>query len=265
MENLHGILSYIKELAKKVGAVQIENFRRKDLLIESKSSSVDMVTEVDKLSEEIILKHLQEVYPEHAILSEESGEIDRDSDYLWIIDPLDGTNNYANGIPIFAISIALQYKKETVLGVVYAPYLNEMFFAVKGEGAFLNGEKLVTGTKDSLVQSVVASGFPYDKAVHKVNNIPYVTKIIPMVRGFRRCGAAAVDLSYVAAGFFDGYWEMNVNSWDVEAGILFVKEAGGKVIHFRDDRKVSIIAGNEVICKLLLKEIEEVDKTDIIQ
>ncbi|MEG1795897.1 MAG: inositol monophosphatase family protein [Clostridium sp.] len=260
MKDLHEILDDVKELAKKVGSIQLINFRKENLYIESKSTAIDLVTEVDKFSEEIILNHLKNVYPNHGILSEESGKFDKESDYLWVVDPLDGTNNYANGIPIFAISIALQYKDETMLGVVYAPYINEMFSAIKGEGAFLNQRKLRIGTKNSLVQSIVATGFPYDKATHKANNITYTTAIVPKVRGFRRCGAAAVDLSYVAAGFFDGYWEMNINLWDVAAGILLVEEAGGKVVNFRDDRKISIIAGNETICNLLLNEVQEVDK-----
>jgi myo-inositol-1(or 4)-monophosphatase len=260
MKDLQEILCDIKELVKKVGSVQMTNFRKEDLCIESKSTSIDLVTEVDKLSEEIILNHLKKGYPEHAILSEESGKMDKDSDYLWIVDPLDGTNNYANGIPVFAISVALQYKNETLLGVVYAPFIGEMFTAIKGEGAFLNQKKLKIGNKNSLIQSIVATGFPYDKATHKANNITYCTRIIPKVRGFRRCGAAAFDLAYVAAGFFDGYWEMNINPWDVAAGILLVEEAGGKVVNFRDDRKVSIIAGNETICNLLLQEIIEEDK-----
>lgn len=260
MIDLKEILYDIKKLVKKVGSIQLANFRREDLFIESKSTSIDLVTEIDKLSEEIILYHLKNTYSEHGVLSEESGEMYRNSEYLWIVDPLDGTNNYANGIPTFAISIALQYKKETVLGVVYAPYIDEMFSAIKGEGAYLNDKKIKIGSKNSLEQSIVATGFPYDKATHRANNITYSTRIIPKVRGFRRCGSAAIDLSYVASGFYDGYWEMNINPWDVAAGILLVEEAGGKIVNFREDRKISIVAGNEVICNKILKEIEEADR-----
>lgn len=260
MENWQKIMSDLKELVRKVGCVQLTNFRKKSLLIDSKSTCIDLVTEVDKLSEDIILNHIKNTYPEHAILSEESGIFENESDYLWIIDPLDGTNNYANGIPWFGISIALQYKRETVLGVVYVPVMDEIFSAIKGEGAFLNERKLEVGCKNSLNESIVASGFPYDRSIHEVNNVSYASKIIPKIRGFRRGGAAAIDLSYVAAGFFDGYWEVDVKTWDVAAGILLVQESGGNIIHFRDDRNISIIAGNKRICKLLLCEIEAADK-----
>jgi myo-inositol-1(or 4)-monophosphatase len=252
-------MSKVKETSIEAGKIQKKYFRNKSLKIDSKSSIVDLVTEADKKSEELILNFIKKEYPDHAILSEESGKHDKESDYLWIVDPLDGTNNFAHGLPIFSISIALQYKGDTVLGVVYLPILDEMFSTIKGEGAFLNGTQITVTEKPELNHAVVASGFPYDKATHKANNISYISAIIPQLRGFRRMGSAAIDLAYVAAGFLDGYWEMNLNSWDAAAGELLVKEAKGKVVYFRDDRNISLIAAGKKIASRLHEEIKIID------
>ena len=256
MINLNEVLENVKIWALEVGKLQRENFRRSDLVIDTKSTVTDLVTEIDEKSESIILGKINSLYPDHAILSEETGRHDKDSDYLWVVDPLDGTNNYAQGIPIFVISIALQYNGENVLGLIYAPYLDEMFYATKGGGAYFNEKKLSISNKTELNQCVVATGFPYDKNICELNNTKYVSNILPELRGLRRMGAAAFDLAYVAAALIDGYWEMNLNLWDVAAGILLVEEAGGKVTHFRDDRKISIIAANEIISEKLKNIID---------
>lgn len=260
MENLKSILEKVKKTAIEAGEIQKEFFRNKALKIDSKSSIVDLVTEADKKSEELILNFIKTNYPDHAILSEESGKHDKESDYLWVIDPLDGTNNFAHGIPMFCVSIALQYKNDTLLGVIYAPILNEMFETIKGKGTYFNGEKVQVTDKPELNHAIIASGFPYDKASHEANNISYISQIIPKLRGFRRMGSAAIDLAYVAAGFLDGYWEMNLNPWDAAAGLLMVEEAEGKIIHFRDDRNISIIAAGSNIASKLHDEIKEIDK-----
>ncbi len=258
--NLNEVLNEVKSWVLEVGKLQKDNFRRIDLAIDTKSTVTDLVTEIDKKSEELIIGKIKALYPDHAILAEETGKQDKDSDYLWVIDPLDGTNNYAQGIPIFVISIALQYKEESVLGVIYAPYLDELFYAVKGQGAYFNEKKLKISDKTDLNQCILATGFPYDKNISELNNTKYVSSILPELRGLRRMGAAAFDLAYVAASLLDGYWEMNLNLWDVAAGMLLVEEAGGKIIHFRDDRKISIIAANNMISDKIQNIIITCDK-----
>ena len=247
------ILEEVKEWAREAGELQRANFRRKDLAIESKSNVTDLVTEIDKKSEEIITGHIRSRYPDHAILAEETGRNSQESDYLWVIDPLDGTNNYAQGLPVYCVSIGLRYKEETLLGVVYAPYLDELFWATKNGGAYCNGKRIEVGQEEELNRCVLATGFPYDKGTHSLNNLDYVGRIVPQLRGIRRMGAAAYDLCGVAMGILDGYWEMNLSPWDVEAGILIVEEAGGVVERFREDRGISIVAGN----KRIVEKIEE--------
>lgn len=259
MINLEEVLENVKEVAIKTGAMQKENLGRHDLGIVNKSSQIDLVTEIDKRSEQAIIEFIRKYYPEHSILAEESGLAEQQSDYLWIIDPLDGTTNYAQGLPIFCISIALQYKGDTVLGVVYTPVTGQMFTAIRGKGAFLNGRRLHVSAKDRLIDSVLATGFPYDIAANRANNLAYFTAITPKARAVRRMGAAAYDLACVAAGQFDGYWELKLSPWDVAAGNLLVEEAGGKIVHFRQDRGISLVAGNSTLCDKILAEIASVD------
>lgn len=259
MLDLNLALERIKKCAREVGNIQKEYFKSNNLLINTKSTGVDLVTEVDELSDKHILDCIKENYPLHGILSEESGQADVKSDYLWIVDPLDGTTNYAQGLPIFATSIALKYKDETILGVVYSPIVDQLFEAAKGKGAYLNGEKIVVGNKKELNKCVLGTGFPYDRAIHKDNNANYFAHFVPMVRGLRRMGAAAYDLANVAAGNLDGFWELNLSPWDIAAGELIIEEAGGKVIFLKEKRGISLVAGNEVICQKILKEIEYID------
>ncbi|MCE5286257.1 MAG: inositol monophosphatase [Pelosinus sp.] len=265
MINLSEVLPQIEKLAIKVGTMQEENLGRKDLKIQSKSSGIDLVTEIDQQSEKMILGFIREIYPDHAILAEESGRFEQDSEYLWIVDPLDGTTNYAQGLPIFSISIALEYQGETVLGVVYSSVTDQMFTAIKGQGAYLNGIRIGVSTKQELLDCVLATGFPYDITETPHNNIAYFNELVLKTRAVRRMGSAAYDLALVAAGRFDGFWEMNLSPWDVAAGMLLVTEAGGSIIHFRDDRKVSIICGNSVICQKVHDEIQHTDKKKAAQ
>lgn len=259
MLNFEAVLKNVKNWALEVGELQKRNFRTQGLVYTTKSTAADFVTEVDQLSEQYLIRKIKENYPEHGILAEESGKQDSESDYLWVIDPLDGTTNYLQGIPIFSISIALQLRGVTVLGLVYLPMLDLTFQAVKGQYATLNGEKITVAQKDKLNQSVLATGFPYDRAINKDNNSNYTAHLIPRVRGLRRMGSAAYDLANVAAGILDGYWELNLSPWDVAAGILLVEEAGGEVVYLREKRGVSLVAGNSLICTQILKEIQLVD------
>lgn len=255
------ILQDVKRWVREVGKIQRENLWKQNLLIETKSSEVDLVTEIDKLSEEYFLKAIGENYPEHSILSEEAGENEKTGTlYRWIIDPLDGTTNYAQGLPIFAISVALQYQQETVLGVIYVPMLDLLFEAIKGQKAYVNGKRIKVGAKSDLKECLLSTGFPYDQAQNPDNNTNYFSHFVPLTRGIRRLGSAAYDLANVAAGILDGHWELNLNLWDVAAGFLLVEEAGGKVILLEDKRGVSFVAGNSVVADKIYQEIRSVDK-----
>lgn len=227
--------------AKEAGKAQLGYFRSDRLNIQEKFNYSDVVTDADKKSEEIIINHIKEKYPSHSILSEESGEADFHSDYRWVIDPLDGTTNFSNGLPEFSVSIGIEYKGEAIIGVVYAPYLNELFHAVKGGGAFLNGNPIKASGKTDIHQAVVATGFPVDKDRTNDNNMDNMARVLPVVRDVRRLGSAAVDISYVASGILDGYWELNLHEWDVCAGLLIATEAGAKIDYFRNDRNISVL------------------------
>jgi myo-inositol-1(or 4)-monophosphatase len=151
-------------------------------ICKDKSTSIDLVTEIDRKSDEVIVDFLRQEYPDHAILAEESGESGEKSESRWVIDPVDGTTNYAQGLPIFAVSIALEYRQETVLGIVYEPVTDEMFTAIRGQGAYLNGKRLQVGAKTELLDCVVATGFPYDAATHPLNNLDYFSAMLPKDR-----------------------------------------------------------------------------------
>lgn len=256
--NLKNLLIEAVSWAREAGAFQKERFGT-SLTIERKSSQTDLVTEVDKGSEQMILSNINRTCPDHAILAEETGRQAGNSDYCWIVDPLDGTTNYAQGLPIFAVSIALQYKDAPVLGVVYAPMTDQLYTAVLGEGAFLNGRPIHVSCKEKLIESVVATGFPYDSASHPDNNANYASHLIPKLRGLRRMGAAAYDLCQVASGTLDGYWELGLAPWDVAAGTLIVTEAGGVVQPWAGKRGNAVVAGNSRLVHQINRELAWVD------
>jgi len=203
-------------------------------VIESKPGKQNLVTEYDKASEKCIISSILNHFPNHSFLAEESGTTQNaESAVLWIIDPLDGTVNFAHGIPMFSISIAAAINKEIVAGVVFQPLTNELFIAQKGKGAYLNGSRLQVSKNSSLNDDVMlATGFPYnadENPGHCIDQFAHLTQLgIPI----RRLGSAAIDLSYLAAGRFDAYWEVTLHPWDMAAGKLLVEEAGGKVTHF---------------------------------
>lgn len=244
------------EWAKEAGRIQLSYFRGNDLGVSTKSNVYDVVTRVDKECEAYLLKQIGTVYPGHAVLGEESGKHEGTGGFCWVIDPLDGTNNYSQGLPVFTVSIGLQYKNETLLGVVYAPYFDELYTACRGQGAFLNDRPLWVSCKGDLEHSVLGTGFPYDKDVNPDNNVRNVASILPHLRGLRRMGSAAYDLCCVAAGFLDGYWEFSLNLWDMCAGALIVEEAGGIIRHFRQNRNISIIAGNPQLVEKIAEKVE---------
>ena len=178
---------------------------------------------------------IQLSHPDHFILSEETGEIKTNSEYKWIIDPIDGTVNFANGIPICCVSIALEKSGEMILGAVYNPFINELFFAQKGMGAFLNDKKISVSNKTSVAKSCLVTGFPYTYLDSENGPIQVFEKLIRQGIPVRRFGSAAIDLCWVAAGRFDGFYEHNLQAWDSAAGFLLVEEAGGKITDFKGD------------------------------
>jgi myo-inositol-1(or 4)-monophosphatase len=190
---------------------------------------IDIVTEADRMSEALILSAIRRQYPGHDVLAEESSATHNGSSFRWIIDPLDGTTNYAHGYPVFCVSIALEIEGDICLGVVFNPMLDEMFVAEKGGGAYLNGHNLSVSKTAILSHSLLATGFPYDIRENKNNNINYFTEMARKVQAIRRAGSAALDLAYVAAGRFDGFWELKLMPWDTAAGCLLVQEAGGLI------------------------------------
>ncbi len=212
---------------------------------------INLVTEMDRRSERTVVAILRSSYPDHGILAEEETAIDANSPYRWIIDPLDGTTNYAHGYPNFAVSIALERSGEVILGVVYDPSRDELFLAEKGRGAFLNGKKIAVSRADTLLKSLLSTGFPYDRKTSEKNNLNYFRALLMASQEVRRDGSAALDLCSVAAGRFDGFWELKLKPWDVAAGSLIVREAGGMVTDLAggpfDMHAEEILASNGII------------------
>jgi len=218
------------QAVKESGAIQRE-WLGKEKKIEFKGE-INLVTEVDKRCEERIIEIIREAFPEHNILTEETPMPEGSSPYRWIIDPLDGTTNYAHGYPCFCTSVALELEGEICLGVIYDPLLDELFTAQQGKGAFLNGERIAVSKTERLTNALICTGFPYDLRESPENNVNHFNNFIMEARAVRRDGSAALDLCYVAAGRFDGFWELKLYAWDVAAGKLIVEEAGGRVTDF---------------------------------
>lgn len=239
------------DMADDAGRIHMKHFRKGDLGEATKLNDSDVVTVADKESEASILSYIRERFPSHGIVAEESGREHGDREWRWVIDPLDGTTNFSQGLPAFCVSIALERDREAVVGVVYAPYLGECFFAVKGAGAWLNGKPIHCSEKAELSKAVVATGMPYDRNDNPDNNLAEISRVALRVRGVRRMGSAAIDLCYTAAGFFDAYWELNLNRWDVAAGQLVAAEAGAVIESIRVDRRHSILASNPRLHKAM--------------
>ena len=226
-------LNKATELARQAGELQRARLWH-PFAIEYKGE-IDLVTEVDRACEELLVNGLKEAFPGHDFLAEENVYASRGASHKWIIDPLDGTTNFAHGFPWFAVSIALEVAGEIVLGVIYHPMMDEMFTSIKGKGAWLNGACLNVSKRQPLRGSLLATGFPYDSATSQENNFTHFNNFQMRTRGIRRAGAAAIDLAYVAAGRFDGFWESKLKPWDVAAGQLMVTEAGGLVTGFKGE------------------------------
>jgi len=217
--------------AREAGALLLARFRT-GVTVHHKGE-IDLVTEADLASEELVVSRLLGSFPGHVILAEEKHAVAERGEFTWIVDPLDGTTNFAHGFPAFAVSIALEHRGELVWGVVHNPILDETFTAERGCGAALNGQAIRVSVAEELGDSLMATGFPYDVRTSRANNLDFFCAIVPRVRGIRRAGSAALDLAYVAAGRLDGFWELKLGPWDCAAGYLLVREAGGRVTDFQ--------------------------------
>lgn len=256
MSNTIPTLHEIRELALEAGKIALEYFRHKDKMhIANKVNDSDIVTAADKACDTYIREYITTHYPHHSILSEELGETDGSDGWRWVVDPIDGTTNFYAGIPFWAVSIGLELNGTKQFGVVYMPATDEMFYAQKGLGAYLNGEPIHVSSETKLSRSVVSTGFPIDKDTNPDNNLDNFAAIMPRVRDMRRLGSSASDTCYTAAGFLDAYWELNLHEWDINAASLIMEEAGGKIIRFRDDRGISILCGNESLCNEMLSHL----------
>jgi len=246
---------------KEAGRIQMEHFGHSHP-IEYKGE-FNPVTEVDRLCEQAIVKMILDVFPEHDILTEESPFEGKGSPWRWIIDPIDGTTNYFHGFPCFCVSIGLEVEGEINLGVVYLPTLHELFHAERGKGAFLNSERITVSRFDRLDRSLLCTGFPYDVHEHVDFYLRYFRQFMVKSFGIRRPGSAAIDLSYLAAGRFDGFWEFKLHSWDVAAASLLITEAGGKVTDFQgrpfNIYSEEILASNGLIHQQMLQAIREIE------
>ena len=257
MKNPSVFLKFAIEVAKKAGKIQMSHFGNISSL-EKKSTNIDLLTKADLESEQYIIKKIIKKFPDHSILSEEAGNISRNSQFLWIIDPLDGTTNFAHKLPIFAVSIALINKnKNTICGVVYNPAADKCFYAEHGKGSFLNGKPIRCTINDKLSNSLLVTGFPYAHDKKYDISFKLFKDFYDRTRGMRRLGAASLDLCFVGMGRFDGYYEFSLKPWDICAGALIASEAGGKVTDW-DNSKLPfdgsrILATNRLIHEKMIK------------
>ena len=219
--------------AARSGAKELQKYFAGTFKISSKAGVNNLVTEADHASEKAILDVIRKNYPDHFILSEEVGEIKQDSEYKWIIDPIDGTVNFAHGIPICCVSIAVERNGEMVLGAVYAPFMNELYVAERGKGATLNDKKITVSNESSVLKACLVTGFPYTYLDMPNGPLEVFERFIRKGIPVRRLGSAAIDLCWVACGRFDGFYEHKLEAWDSAAGFLIVEEAGGKVTDYK--------------------------------
>ena len=256
------ILNVMVQAAMKAGRSLARDFGEVQNLQVSLKGPGDYVSQADKKAEEIVYTELRRARPDYSFLMEESGVVEgSDSQHRWLVDPLDGTTNFLHGIPIFAVSIALERQGQIVAGVIFNPAMDELYTAERGGGAFLNDRRLRVSGRSKLVDSVIGTGVPHLGRGDHGNYLLQMRNVMAEVSGIRRMGAAALDLAYVAAGSLDGFWEEGLSPWDIGAGIIMIREAGGFVTNLDGEQDVieskAIIAGNEAIQRALLKTLKK--------
>lgn len=251
----------IKQIIEEAGEVLRKAFYQSKV-VSTKSNSTDLVTETDKKIERYLIDRISVLYPESKFLAEESSPEIKEAEYLWIIDPIDGTTNFVHKFPFVCISVALMVKQKLEIGLVYNPIMQEMFYAQRSKGAFLNGERIQVSDCNKLSEAFMGTGFAYNFATAEEDNIQYFKGMVPQVHGIRRPGSAALDLCYVAKGVYDGYWEWYLNPWDVSAGILIIQEAGGKVSNYANEeysfKNKNIVASNGILHEKLLASLNKI-------
>ncbi|MER9427826.1 inositol monophosphatase family protein [Mesorhizobium sp. M0408] len=256
------ILNVMVQAAMKAGRSLSRDFGEVQNLQVSMKGPGDYVSQADRKAEDIVFAELSKARPGYAFLMEERGVIEGDDgQHRWIVDPLDGTTNFLHGIPLFAVSIALERQGQIVAGVVYNPAMDELYTAERGGGAFMNDRRLRVAGRTKLVDAVIGCGMPHLGRGQHGNFLIELRNVMAEVSGVRRLGSASLDLAYVAAGRMDGFWETGLSAWDVAAGILLIREAGGFVSDFAGGQDVlnagSLVAGNELIQRALLKTIKK--------
>ena len=259
-------LPELEAMARKAGEILLEGFSARpgiegNVKVKYKGE-IDLVTEMDMRSEALLIGEIRQRYPQHAINTEESGELHGDARRTWYIDPIDGTVNYAHGVPLFAVSLAYAEDNQLQLGVVYNPVAGELFSAERGRGSWLNGQPLRVSSASTLIESLLVTGFPYNIRTNPRNNLELYSRFSLMSQGVRRLGTAAIDLCFVAAGRVDGFWEMEIKAFDVAAGGLIAAEAGAVVTTVYGNPDIltppnSILAANPAIHAQLLQVIAE--------
>lgn len=254
---MHGMLNIAVRAARRAGEVMMRQWNQLDSLQVTDKGRHDYVSQVDLMAEESIVGIVHDHYPDHAILAEERGSVG-EHEYTWIIDPLDGTTNYLHGFPVFAVSIAVAHRGELQHAVVYDPMRQEIFTATRGAGAQLDGRRIRVSRRQQLSGSLIATGFPYRIADERVDAyLKMLRAVILETAGVRRPGSAALDLCYVAAGRVDGFWELGLSKWDIAAGALIIREAGGRISDFQGtDRYLdsgNVVAGNPKVYAALSK------------
>lgn len=248
-------LDELEYMTRQAGAILLEAYGKRHQI--RHKGPTDLVTEVDHRSESYLVGAIRERYPDHQVVTEERGVVGANAAHVWYVDPLDGTVNYAHDIPIFSVSVAYAENGELKLGVVYEPLRQECFRAARGQGAWLNEKPLQVSQVGSIEQSLLVTGFPYDIQDNPANNLNYYAYFSLHSQGVRRLGSAALDMCYVAAGRFDGYWELYVEAWDVAAGALIVQEAGGLVTRVGGERYLlgapsSVLSANPTLHAAML-------------
>ncbi len=257
---MHPTLNIAVKAARRAATVINRASTQLDLLTVQSKSPNDFVTEVDRAAEQAIIEVLRDAFPGHAILAEESGESGPESEYTWIIDPLDGTTNFIHGMPQYAVSIAQTKNGVLEHAVVYDPNTNEMFTASRGAGAFLNDRRIRVSRRTRLNEALIGTGFPFRQFDHVDAYLAMFKELTQKTAGIRRPGAASLDLAYVAAGRFDGFWEMGLSPWDMAAGVLLIQEAGGLVSDLSGEANYltsgNLVAGTPKIFGQLLPIIQ---------